>query len=124
MKEKRAFTLVELLIASGIMIIALCGLVLLFNYCYFLSIQAGNITRATAEGYGKLEQIRAHNYLSIVTDFNGDFTLTQLPGTGTTTATYVTGTNSNLIEVAVNVSWSERGNRIANFSITSLIAQR
>lgn len=128
-KEKfvTGFSLIELLLASAILVVVLSSLLHLFNYCYTLSMQAGNITYATAGAYGKLDEIRAFNYGGIMGQYNGDpFNLTQLKfnGNGTIDIAYVPGTNSELLQVTINIDWVERGNRAMNLSLTSYIAER
>lgn len=122
------FTLLELLIACGVLIVALCGLLLLFNYCYALAMQAGHTTMATAGAYGKLEEIRNYDYTGIISNYNGTtFTidgLEQFNGNGAVTVAYVDGTNYELLQVNIDVNWQERGNRTLTLPLASLIAKK
>lgn len=125
MKNKPGFTLIELLLAIAVLITALCGLLLLFNYCYALTIQAGNITFATAEAYGMLEEIRAQDYADIMNDYNGDvFNMQQPVGNGIININFIPGTNNELLQATVTVNWQERGNRALQLIITTLITER
>lgn len=125
MEKVRGFTLIELLLAAAVLVVALGGLLHLFNYCLTLSIQAANTVTATAEAYSKLEEIRLYNYSDIVDTYDGStFNLEQLIGTGAVSASYVSDTNSELIQASVTVSYTEKGNRTISLSLATLIAKR
>ncbi|UCH12243.1 MAG: prepilin-type N-terminal cleavage/methylation domain-containing protein [Candidatus Omnitrophota bacterium] len=129
MKNVSGFTLIELLLAAAVLVVALGGLLHLFNYCLALSIQATNTVNATTEAYSKLEQIRLENYGGIYDKYKAGesdhtFDLKELIGTGTVTPSYVSGTNNELLQVSVTASYKEKGGRTLNLSLMTLIAKR
>lgn len=109
------FMLVELMIAVGIMVVVLLGYLQLYVYCLGLSETSGNITLAIIEAQDKLEEMRNHNFDTLVVDygasgFPGDtFNLDQLSGTGT--IYFIPGANPKLLEVEIVISWTDRKNR-------------
>ena len=122
---QKAFTLIELSLSMGILVVALCGLLLLFNVCYSLSVQARNSSIAAAEARSSIEQMHAHNYSTIVADYNGVvFPLTALNGNKTVTAAYVAGAGTGLLQADVTVTWQVRGGGLQNLTLSALIAER
>lgn len=109
------FTLIELMIAVGVLIIVLVGLLQIFIYCLNLSEFAGNATLAISEAQGELEEIRSHEFERIAGDYGpggnpgNTFELAQLNGKGTI---YIDDTNPALLAIEIVVSWREKGNRI------------
>ena len=123
----RAVTLIELMITIGVLAIVLIGLLQLFVYCFNLNEISGNLTVAVSEAQGKMEEIRNHNFNDIVNDYGpsgspGDtFNLAQLIGTGTIN---INAINSGLLKIEIVVSWQNRGGRVIETSLVSLIAKR
>ncbi|MBU3912428.1 MAG: prepilin-type N-terminal cleavage/methylation domain-containing protein [Candidatus Omnitrophica bacterium] len=115
LSKRAGFTLMELVIAIGILALVLVGLLQVFVCCLSLSELAGNSTIAISKAQGKLEEIRNHSFNSIVVDYSqGEspgniFDLTQLNGKG---VIYIDDTNPELLEIEIVVSWQEKGNRI------------
>lgn len=113
--KKTAFTLIELMIAAGILALVLVGLLLLFIYSLSLSELAGNLTIAISQAQGKLEEIRNHSFDSIAVDYGESgspgniFNPGQLDGKG---VIYIDDTNPELLEIEIAVSWRGKGNRI------------
>ena len=110
--NKHAFTLIELMIASVVIAAALLGLLGVFTACLGLNETSQNITLAINEAQEKLEEIRNTNFASIIASHNGPFALSGLDGRGLVDATYVTGSNNNLINIRVVICWRQRGERI------------
>lgn len=124
-RGEAGLTLIELMITTVILIVALCGILLLYNFCYTRSIESTNRITATAEAYGTLEEIRAHNFTSIMADYNGMvFTVPQLSGTKTSAITYVPGTGSQLLEASVTVNWLDKQNRNEALTLTTMVANK
>lgn len=107
--------LIELMIAVAILVIVLVGYLQLSIYCFGLTETTRNLTVAITEVQGKLEEMRNHNFDSIVGDYSqgGDpgntFSLTQLDGMG---VIYIDNTNPELLEIEIFASWQEKGNRV------------
>ena len=108
LQSERGVSLVEILIAVGILAYVLVGQMKLFVVCSGLSELSGNMTMATAAVQSKLDEIRNHDYDSIVADYASGgtpgniFSLTDITGTG---VIYVDSSNPDLLEVEVVVSW-------------------
>ncbi|MFH0731895.1 MAG: prepilin-type N-terminal cleavage/methylation domain-containing protein [Candidatus Omnitrophota bacterium] len=123
--SKRGFTLIEVMLVAAILVIALCGALELYSYCYGLCIQAAHVTSAIAESYSKMEEIRRHDFVTIIDAYNGvEFDLTQLTGTGVTAAGYVANTDSQLIEVTIDLNWTEKASRVSTYTLTSYIVNK
>ncbi|MFH1868298.1 MAG: prepilin-type N-terminal cleavage/methylation domain-containing protein [Candidatus Omnitrophota bacterium] len=122
-------TMIELAIVIAILAIALCGSLSLFNYCYDSITRARNTADAVTEAQTKLEQIRSADYHRIATDYPVGivYPVPNLPG-GTSTVAIVygpiAGTNSELLEAAVTVSWLEKGGGARSLSLATMIANR
>ena len=134
MREKnyqspQGFTLVEVLIAIGILAIVIVGLLQLFVYCSTLAEAAGNTTLAVNEAQNEMEEIRNHSFGSIATDYasggtpGNTFTLTNLNGTGTITTSQIGG-SSELLQIQIDVSWQNKNGRSFATALTGLIARR
>ena len=113
---KKGFTLVEVLIAAGILAIVLVGLLQTFIQCSLLASMAGNLTSAVAQAQNKMEEIRNHNYDLITTDYApvgtppaNTFNVSPLDGKG---VIYIDSSNANLLKITIDVCWKEKDNRI------------
>ena len=130
----RGFTLVEVLIAVGILAVVIVGLLQLFVYCSTLAEAAGNTTLAVNEAQNKIEEIRNHNFTSIATDYasggtpGNTFPVPDRDGTGTigtgTITTSQVGGSSALLQIQINVSWQNKNSRNFATALTGLIAGR
>ena len=113
---KKGFTLIEVLIAIGILVIVLVGLFQVFISCSQLASTAGNLTMAVSEAQDKIEEIRNHAYDLIATDYAAvgsppanTFDLAELNGKG---VVYIDSSNPDLLVIEVNICWREKDNRI------------
>lgn len=125
----KGFTLVEVLIAIGILAVVIVGLLQLFVYCSTLAQAAGNTTLAVNEAQNKIEEIRSHNFSTIAIDYasggtpGNTFALTGLNGTGTITTSQVGG-SSELLQIQINVNWQNQNSRSFSTALTGLVARR
>ena len=125
----RGFTLVEVLIAIGILAVVIVGLLQLFIYCSTLAEAAGNTTLAINEAQNKMEEIRGHDFSTVAVDYasggtpGNTFTLTNLTGTGTVTISQFGG-SSSLLQTQINVNWQNKNGRNFSTAMTSFIAER
>lgn len=109
------FTILELMVTTGVLAVAIVGLVQLFVCCMWQSENAGHLTTAVNEAYGKWEEIRAVEFGDIVTRYSpqgtlGDtFSLAGLDGRG---VLYLDTSRPNILLVDVVVCWRERGNMV------------
>ena len=126
---QKGFTLVEVLIAVGILAVVIVGLLQLFVYCSTLAEAAGNTTLAINEAQNKMEEIRNHDFNAIAVDYasggtpGNTFALTSLNGTGTITTSQVGG-SYELLQIQVDVAWQNKNGRNFSTALTSLIARR
>lgn len=109
------FTLVEVLVATGLLAIVLAGLLGLFIYCALLSEGGGEMTVVMGELQGKWEEIRTHDYDLIVADYSAGgnpgniFNLTQANGRG---AIYLDAANPDLLVIKMVASWQNQNGRM------------
>ena len=123
----KGINLIEIINTVVILALVVLGLLQLFVYCLGLGEMARNLTVAVSEAQGKLEEIRNHNFSDIADDYDSGgspsntFNLAQLNGKGIID---IDDTNSELIEIEIVVSWENRGGRVIETSLVSLIAKR
>jgi type II secretory pathway pseudopilin PulG len=112
--QKGSF-LIELLIAIVILVIVLVGYLQLFISCFGLSETSRRLTFAISQTQGKLEEIRNHNFSTIVVDYGlggnpgNTFSLIPLNGEG---VIYINNTNPHLLTVEIAASIQDKGNRV------------
>ena len=108
LNNQKAFTLIEILVVMGILVVVLIGLVRLFFYCSSLAETAGNQTIALTEAQNKMEEIRAHSYSLITTDYassgspGNTFNVTAPVGKG---VIYIDSSNADLLKITIVVCW-------------------
>lgn len=111
----KGFTLVEIVLTVGILAVSVVGLVQLFTHFSFLTDLSRNLSVVIIEGQDKMEEIRNHNYSSIVADYSSGgtpgnmFSLTNPTGQG---VIYIDSSNANLLKIEIMVSWRNRKGRI------------
>lgn len=106
-KPKQGFSLSEVMIAAAFLLIALATLLRVFVACGILNESNYNLIIAMNDAQHVLEQIRGLTY-SAVDAYTPPAFNNLTNETITITRTTV---GSNLKEVIVNVSWTERRNR-------------
>lgn len=115
----KGFSLLELIVAVAIFLIVISGLLITFVYCIILNESNNNLVKAVNDAQYVLEQIKALAYDQIVTytcpTFNNlndeNIALDPPPSIGT-----------QIAEVTVNVSWTER-QRARSFQLSTRIAR-
>jgi len=120
-KNKKGFTLIELMVAVAIIVLIVSGSLLSFTYLMFLADSSVNLTVAVSDAQSVLEQIKWAAYI----DYNSISTYTapalnNLPNEVITLSRSVGG---NLATVTVNVSWLEK-NMTKNYSLSTYIARQ
>ncbi len=129
-RKRKGFTLLELLLASVILAVALSVLLLEFLSCAVLSEAARNLTRAVAHAQYVMEDIKNTTFINIKSKIdNGDWDWdsADISNEGLTPLrneiidTSVSGTD--LLDVTVNVSWQNKGGRSQYTSLETLIAE-
>lgn len=129
-RKRKGFTLLELLLASVILAVALSVLLLEFLGCAVLSEAARNLTRAITHAQYVMEDIKNTTFINIKSKIdNGDWDWdsTDISNEGLTPLrneiidTNVSGTD--LLDVTVNVSWQNKGGRAQSTFLETLIAE-
>jgi len=126
-RQRSGASMVEVMVAVGVMVIVFAGLLQVFLYSSVLGEMSGNITTAVSAAQSQLEEIRGHEFDDITTDYGvsgtpGDtFSVGMNGGAGAIT---ITSVETNLLQVQVTVSWTEKNGRAMSTSMTSLLAKR
>ena len=109
-KAAPGFTLVELMVATLILVAVLVGLLASYVACLDLTDLAKNTSTAINIAQSKIEDIKNDTYVQIKADYNNvPFNVTGLTGKG---VSYVDDTNPDLLEVTVTVCWRQKNGRI------------
>ncbi|MFH0877203.1 MAG: hypothetical protein V1863_03155 [Candidatus Omnitrophota bacterium] len=120
-KAKSGFTFLELLITSGVIIIALTGLLATYITCYELNETSKNSNLALTEAQRVMEEIFNTDFLSVPGVYNGfTFAVSGLPaGNSVGRVTVDNSTNPDLLNVTVGVCWRQRDSRIIGECVDS-----
>ena len=113
--SKAGITLVELMIAIGILTFVIVSMIQLYIYTSVQAELAGNKTLAVSEAQSKIEEMRNHNYDLIAEDY-GDggtpgntFDLSYLNGKGLIS---IDSTDPELLVLQVSIFWRDKYDRI------------
>ena len=119
-KNKKAFTLVEAMVAVFILLTIGSGILVSFIYCMILDETNRNSVIAANDAQYVLEQIKSLTYGDIAGYSAPVFTNFGVSGEETITLNRNIG--AKIAEVTVNVQWRERG-RNRQFSLSTAIAK-
>jgi len=112
-KNRNGFTLLELMIAVGVLIVALAGLLGVFAHLISLNENSSKLTLAVAACQAKLEEIRNSTFSNIYTTYNGaSFNPQGFASSEAKGAISINNSNPILLQVFVSVSWRTRSNRV------------
>ena len=114
LSSKNGFSIVEVLIATVVLALAICGILGAYTTCLVLVTTSKNVSAATNAAQGVIEEIRSTPFVDIINDFDGMiFTVNDIPSSRG--VVYVTDTgalgSSELLGVTVSVCW-QQGNKI------------
>jgi prepilin-type N-terminal cleavage/methylation domain-containing protein len=101
--SKRSFTLIELVVASSILLIVVTGLLLSFVSCMLLNESNNNLVTAINDAQNVLEQLKEISYDSI-----SSYTPVQVNNLPNESISLERSLGSSLGEVTIEVSWTER----------------
>ncbi len=111
-KREEGFTLLELVIGIGILLIAILGILSVYNHSTLLGLYSQDYALALQSAQAKMEEIRHHGTISqIMTDYaQGGALGNTFDPEGLTGKGNITFDNStSAIGVRVSVCWSEKG---------------
>lgn len=104
--DARGFTLVELMVAAVIFVLAFVVILLSYIRCMELSEMSRNSSTALAAAKTRIEQIKDTAFSDIFVAYNNAaFDVTGVNGKG---VSYVDNTNANLLKVTVTVCWKQK----------------
>ena len=111
--NKKGFTLLELMIAVSVLIVALVGLLGVFAHMISLNENSSKLTLAVAGCQAKLEEMRNANFSSLYATYNAaNFNPAGFSSGEAKGAISINNSNPNLLQVFVSVSWRTRSNRV------------
>ena len=122
--SNKGFTLVELLLGAAIMAFALTAFLVIFINCIFLNTSNSNQSIATAHAQYALEEIKSTNFTSIVSQ---TWSSAEITAKGlaplSSESIVINATGTSVLDVAVTVSWRDRGIRDRSYALETLIAE-
>lgn len=117
-KNKKGFSLIELMAAVAITVLVITGAALSFMQLMFLADSGVNLTIAANDAQYLLEQIKSEPYASICS-----YSAPNLKNIGHSESIAIScSAGVNLAAITVDVSWQERG-QAKNFSLSTYIAK-
>ena len=112
-KDNSGLTLLELMIAAAVSVIAISGLLATFVGLLSLNENSRKLTLAAIAAQDKIEEIRNSDFTTLYTTYNGTrFDPAEFPSSEAEANVYIDNADPDLLEVYVTVSWRERSNRI------------
>jgi len=115
--KNRGFTLLELMIASAILLVSILALLTVFINCSLLNEGNNNFVTAVNDAQFVLEQIKCLAYADI-----GTFVPPTLNNLKSEAITLTRSIGAKVAEVTVNVNWVER-QRNKSFQLSTRIAR-
>lgn len=112
-KKKNGFTLLELMIASAVIIVVLVGLLSTYVVCLELNETTRNTNLALNSAQRVLEEIRSVTFSGVASTYNGyNFSVSGMQANESLGRVYVDNTNPNLLDIKIGVCWRQRGSKI------------
>jgi prepilin-type N-terminal cleavage/methylation domain-containing protein len=117
----KGFTLLEVLVALGILVIAITGLLYAFINCILLNESNGNLVKAANDAQYVLEQIKGEDY-SDIDDFVTNFNTSQFSNLNNEQVAFSEANiGTDIADITLNVTWTERG-RNRDFGLSTRLA--
>ena len=108
--SQSGFTLVELLVASAILIITIVGILISYIRSLELAEMSRNSSVAINASRSQIEQMKNTDFTLVSTNFNNvTFTVPGFSGMG---VSYVTAVSANLAQVTATFCWRQRNGRV------------
>ena len=117
-RKSSGFTLAEVLVAIIVLAMVIVGLLTVFVQCSTLADLSGNTTLALSDARTKLEEIRNHNFITIVDDYaeggtpGNVFGLPSFASGMGAGRVYINQITPDLLQVKVVACWQNRDGRI------------
>ena len=122
--DSRGFTLLEVIIALGILLVGAVGALSLFSYGFRAITISKHITAATNIARARLEEIRNLPFEDITTVYPDGSVFPvenpSLPEGATWTVSYPDGTEADPLRISLVVSWQE-GDRTGRVELMTLV---
>lgn len=111
--KRYGFTLMELMLAATILVIALVGLLATYVGCFNINETAKNLTMSINAAQQKLEELRDYNFYEIYEDYNNTtFEVTGMAAQNAEGSIIVDNSSPDLLKITISVCWQQSGNRI------------
>ena len=120
MKE-HGFTLIEVLITTAILVVALGGILSLVNHCYGLVETSRNGSKALNIAQRRFEEIRNMAFGQIFNLHNTGFVIQDPDGSNFNGTIFVTSPHAFLRPVTIDISWNQGARQITH-TYTTVIA--
>jgi hypothetical protein len=119
LRSQKSLTLIEMMIATGILAYALCGILAMYISCFDLIATSKNIGIATTAAQGLLEEIRSASFDQIYDDYdtydNGIvITVDNMPTNRV--AVKVDDSDPELLRITISVCWRQKNRLIGEDS--------
>ncbi|HAJ57806.1 MAG TPA: hypothetical protein DCL35_08635 [Candidatus Omnitrophica bacterium] len=112
-KNNKGFTLLELMIASAVIIVALAGLLSTYVACLELNETTKNTNLALNSAQKVLEEIRSSTFSGIASAYNGyNFSVSGIEVNESLGFVYIDDTDASLLNITIGVCWRQRGAKI------------
>lgn len=131
-ETKKGITLIEILIAAGILTFVCSILFLTFVNCIILNESSRNLTRATAHAQYVMEDIKNSDFSSLESNIGNatwDWDAAAIASRGLNALedevidVNEAGIDADLLNVVVNITWQDRGVRTQTISLETLIVE-
>ncbi len=115
LSKNSGFTLIELMLATGILVGALVGTLAVYSHCLNVSENDRYLTFAMNACQAVLEEIKGHEFASIAADYaaggteGNTFTVPGLNSMGTIS---IISINPYILQVTLNVCWQQGRGRV------------
>lgn len=106
------FTLMELMIAAMVLVIALTGIITAYVVSSNLNATSRNLTITMNWIQGEMERIRHLPFTQISTKDGSSFEIAGIADADSEGVIEVDNSNANLLVITMTVCWRQRGNRI------------
>lgn len=109
-RSRQGYTLVEILVAAFILVIAVTAILVSYIRCLELNEVSRNSSVGIRAARSKMEEIKSTAFSQIKAGYHGaSFNVAGLNGKG---VSYVIDTDPTILEIWVSVSWQQKSGRV------------